>query len=65
VKGSAAINSLVKFAATLIPGREKTLKRETIVRVGDYICKKPILDVRAALWNAVSILSGDLEKNDK
>jgi hypothetical protein len=30
VKGSAAINTLVKFAATLLPGREKTLMLITI-----------------------------------
>jgi hypothetical protein len=65
VKGSAAINTLVKFAATRIPGREKTLKREIIDRVGDEICKKPVQDVRAAIWKAVWMLSGDLEPNDK
>jgi hypothetical protein len=65
VKGSAAINTLVKFAATLLPGREKTLKREIIDRIGDDITKKPIVDVRAAICKAVWMLSGDLEPNDK
>jgi hypothetical protein len=65
VKGSAAINTLVKFAATLLPEREKTLKREIVDRIGDDIRKKPIQDVRAAICKAVWMLSGDLEPNDK
>src|SRR5436309_847426 len=42
VKCSAAINALVKFAATLIPGREKTLKREIVDRIGEDITKKGV-----------------------
>jgi hypothetical protein len=42
VKCSPAINALVKFAATLIPGREKTLKREIVDRIGKDITKKGV-----------------------
>ena len=60
-----AINTLVKFAAALLPNGEKTLKRETVDRIGDDIAKKPIVDIRAAIWKVVWMLSGDLEPNEK
>jgi hypothetical protein len=65
VKGSAAINALVKFAATLIPGTEKTLKREIVNRIGEDITKKGVPDIRAAIRKAVSMLSSDLQSNEK
>jgi hypothetical protein len=49
VKCSAAINALVKFAATLIPGREKTIKREIVDRIGEDITKKGVPDMAAEL----------------
>jgi hypothetical protein len=52
VKGSAPINTLVKFAATLLPDRVKTLKRETIDRIGDDLTKKGVPEIRAAIWKA-------------
>jgi hypothetical protein len=60
-----AINTLVKFAAALLPDGGKTLKRETVDRIGDDIAKKPTVDIRAAIWKAVWMLSGDLESNEK
>jgi hypothetical protein len=60
VKGSAAVNAIVRHAATLLPGREKTLKRDVIDRVGDLITKGRTDDMRGLIWNAVWLLSGDL-----
>jgi hypothetical protein len=48
-KGSAAINALVKFAVTLLDdGKER--KREIIEIIGDEMTRKPIDDIRGAMW---------------
>jgi hypothetical protein len=59
VKGSAAINGLVKFAATLCPFPKEKLTRDLVNRVGDQLCRKPIEDIRATLWAASWALRTD------
>jgi hypothetical protein len=61
VKRSAAINAIVRFAATLLPYAEKKLTREIVHAVGDRLTKNRIDDVRGAVWEAVWILSGEIE----
>jgi hypothetical protein len=61
VKRSAAINAIVRFAATLLPYAEKKLTREIVHAVGDQLTKNRIDDVRGAVWEAVWILSGEIE----
>ncbi len=60
VKGSAAINALVKFAATLLPYPEKKLTREIVNLIGDQLTRKRVYDLRGTLWQAVWLLAGDL-----
>lgn len=62
VKGSAAINALVKFAATLLPYPDKKLTREIVEIVGDHLTESRIYDVRGCLWEAVWLLAGDVQK---
>lgn len=61
VKGSAAINALVKFAATLLPYPEKKLTREIVNAVGDQITRGRVYDIRGAIWEAVWLLSGEIQ----
>jgi hypothetical protein len=58
-KGSSAINTLVKFAASRIT-HEHVLNRETIDRVANELLKTQFLDIRALICKAVSILLGSL-----
>jgi hypothetical protein len=64
-KGSAAINTLVKFAATFVPGGDKDLKREVLDRVGDELTKKKIIDLRATIWKAVWLLTGEVPRTER
>jgi hypothetical protein len=64
VKGSAAINTLVKFAATFLPGGDKPLKRDVVDRVGDELTKGKIEDIRGVIWKAVWILSDGLGQKE-
>jgi hypothetical protein len=59
VKGSAAMNAIVKFAATL-PGLEKKLTKDEVELVGAKLAKTRWSDLRAMLWEAASIINGDL-----
>jgi hypothetical protein len=61
VKGSAAINALVKFAATLLPYPEKKLTREIVNAVGDRLTRGRVQDVRGTIWEAVWLLSGEIQ----
>jgi hypothetical protein len=61
VKGSAAINALVKFAATLLPYPEKKLTREIVNAVGDQLTKNRVYDLRGTIWEAVWLLTGEIE----
>jgi hypothetical protein len=56
VKGSAAINCIVKLATTLLPQPEKKLNRDLLNRIGDELTRKPVEDVRALIWRAVWLL---------
>jgi hypothetical protein len=63
-KGSAAINTIVKFAATLLPGRDKIpLKRDVLDRIGDTLTKGRTDDIPGLIWSAVWLLSGDNPPN--
>jgi hypothetical protein len=58
VKGSAAMNAIVRFAATLFPDRKVT--RDEIEIVGGLLSKYQFNDLRPMLWKAVWILSGQI-----
>ncbi|RZU39175.1 hypothetical protein [Edaphobacter modestus] len=60
VKGSAAINTIVKHTLTLLAGKEKALKRVVLDRVGDMLTKGKTDDVPGLIWAAVWHLSADL-----
>jgi hypothetical protein len=59
VKGSAAINTIVRHAATLLPDVKTPLKREVLDRIGDELTREKISDIRGLIWQAVWMLSGD------
>lgn len=65
VKGSAAINVIVKYAAAILPFDGK-LTREMLDIVGDQVAyKKKIVDVNVAIWEAVWILTGEIKRPDR
>lgn len=59
-KGSSAIHTLVKFAASLIDIPENSLKHETIDRVAEELLEGEIFDIYTLMWKAAWILSGGL-----
>lgn len=59
-EGSSAINTLVKFAASLLESQKHALNRETIDRVANELLKRQFLDIRALICEAMWILSGPL-----
>ncbi len=61
VKGSAAINMMVKFAAGLLNFPEKKLTREAINIVGDRITRGRVWDVRSAIWQAAWLLTDEIQ----
>jgi hypothetical protein len=58
VKGSAAMNAIIKFAATLVPERKFT--KDNFELVASQLARKGFNDLRAFIWGAVWLLTGDL-----
>lgn len=59
--GSAGANAIVRFAASLL---DVPADRVLIQRVSDELLKKEIEDVRAAIWDAVWLLTGPRPEED-
>ncbi len=59
-KGSSGLNALVKFAGSLL--EIEKLSRESVELVGAEVMRKPIDDIPGAIWQAVWVLTGPMEK---
>jgi hypothetical protein len=59
-KGSAGINALVKFAASLL-GLDAKLPRESVEIVGTEVTRSAIEDIPGAVWQSVWLLSGEVK----
>lgn len=66
VKGSAAINVIVKYAAAILPFQGK-LTREQMDIVGDGVLygMKKIISVNAAIAEAMWLLTGEIKRPDR
>lgn len=56
-KGSAGVFAIVREAATIL-GME--YNQELVANVADLLCKEPIYDVPATVWQAVWLLTGPI-----
>jgi len=57
VKGSASANAIIKAACEILGIK---LERSKLNRASDLLTKEPTNDVRASLWYAIWIISGDI-----
>ena len=61
IKGSAALNHLVKFAHTLLPHNPPALTREQVAIVGAAVMRYEVVLVQAAIGRAMTAICGPME----
>ena len=60
IKGSAALNHLVKFAHTLLPHNPPALTREQVATVGAAVMRYDVVLVQAAIGRAMTAICGPM-----
>ena len=61
LKGSAALNHIVKFAHTLLPHNPPKLTREQVAVVGAAVMRYDVVMVTAAIGRAMTAICGDMK----